>query len=171
MKAWYDSEGFKAFTMEVDEWEAEIKDKGDFPKAPLKSFRAWRRKKLQGKRQQQKLADRERAKAEKMAAKMKAKGEKLKPKKGKAGSEKVFIDWTEQHFMEADISRLFTLKFGTKWNFNMFSNRLQHVPLCSYRKIHANCQAGAEAPEEPVVLPPLLQKDPFWDTCLDSPEA
>ena len=47
MKAWYDSEGFKAFTMEVDEWEAEIKDKGDFPKAPLKSFRAWRRKKLQ----------------------------------------------------------------------------------------------------------------------------
>ena len=31
-------------------------------------------------------------------------------------------------------------------------------------------QVAAE-PAEPVVLPPLLQKDPFWDTCLDSPQA
>lgn len=87
MKAWYESEGFKAFAAEVDEWEAQEKE--GKVKSPLKSFRAWRRKKLQGKRQQQKLADRERAKAEKMAAKMKAKADKsaAKPgKKGKAGA-------------------------------------------------------------------------------------
>lgn len=77
MKAWYESEGFKAFAAEVDEWEAtQEKEGGGKVKSPLKSFRAWRRKKLQGKRQQQKLADRERAKAEKMAAKMKAKADK-----------------------------------------------------------------------------------------------
>ena len=93
MKAWYDSEGFKAFATEVDEWEVEMSkgeggegaEGGIKMKAPLKSFRAWRRKKLQGKRQAAKLADRERAKAEKMAAKMKAKADKsAKPKKGKA---------------------------------------------------------------------------------------
>ena len=84
MKAWYESENFKTFAAEVDEWQAS--DEAKDTKAPLKSFRQWRRKKLQGKRQQQKLADRERAKAEKMAAKMKAKADKsAKPgKKGKA---------------------------------------------------------------------------------------
>lgn len=95
MKAWYESENFKTFAAEVDEWQAsdEAKDTKAL-KAPLKSFRQWRRKKLQGKRQQQKLADRERAKAEKMAAKMKAKADKsaAKPgKKGKARNERMVI--------------------------------------------------------------------------------
>ncbi|CAK9056563.1 Poly [ADP-ribose] polymerase 1 (PARP-1) (ADP-ribosyltransferase diphtheria toxin-like 1) (ARTD1) (DNA ADP-ribosyltransferase PARP1) (NAD(+) ADP-ribosyltransferase 1) (ADPRT 1) (Poly[ADP-ribose] synthase 1) (Protein poly-ADP-ribosyltransferase PARP1) [Durusdinium trenchii] len=112
MKAWYESDSYKSFAAEVDEWQQT--EEAKTTKKPGKSFRAWRRKKLQGKRLAQRQADRERAKAEKMAAKLKAKAE----KGGKPGK-----------------------------------------------------KAKAGEPEEPVVLPELLQKDPFWDTCLDSPEA
>ena len=74
MKAWYESDSYKSFAAEVDEWQQT--EEAKTTKKPGKSFRAWRRKKLQGKRLAQRQADRERAKAEKMAAKLKAKAEK-----------------------------------------------------------------------------------------------